>query len=436
MVNRRLWKVARWLYPGMRVKRWVLLSLAATGCIVFSLLELVGKERISQFYRLLPDRPSIHLLFIIGLLLIGVFGFAVGIASLVHSLARGLVPGRDRPPVEMIYQTRILDRGPTVVALGGGTGLSTLLRGLKEITSNLTAVVTVMDDGGSSGRLRTELDVLPPGDIRNCILALAEDEERISRFLQHRLHDVAGLEGHSLGNLLLVGIEQAAGGFDRAIEELSHILNTRGHVLPATLAKTHLVAQMKDGEWVEGESQITKDPRQIERISLSTTKVAAYDRVLEAIARADLILLGPGSLFTSLIPNLLVDRIANAIEEAASEKLYIANLMTQPGETDGFSLRDHLQILCGYIDLHCFDGVIVNTTIPAPSLLERYHQELAEPVRDDLTEENEYKLRVIRADLLGIVELEGKATIKHDPYKLARIIRQNAYAFSHKLTSP
>lgn len=437
MVNRHRWLGGlRWFYPGMRVKRWALLALVAASFIVFAFLELVGKEWVRQLYQLLPTVPSIRYLFITGLLLIGLTGFTISVASLVRSLARGLAPGKDRQPVEIIYRTRVLERGPSVVALGGGTGLATLLRGLKEETSNLTAVVTVMDDGGSSGRLRKELDVLPPGDIRNCILALAEDEERIARFFQHRFRAAAGLEGHSLGNLLLVGIEQVTGGFDQAVEEMSHILNIRGQVLPATLTKTHLIAQMKDGQWVEGETQITADPRQIERIALSAKNVEPYERVLDAIARADLVLLGPGSLFTSLIPNLLVTGVAPAIENAAAEKIYIANLMTQPGETNGFTLRDHLLILNAYINLHRFDSVIINSALPDEYLLTRYREESAEPVKDDLEEQNEYRLQVIRADLLGTIELEGKSTVKHDPHKLARAITHHARAFSHKRISP
>jgi uncharacterized cofD-like protein len=438
MVDRRLWQAVRWFYPGMRVKRWVVLALVSSGCIIFSLLELIGKERISRVYRILTGLPWSwsRPLVITGLIFVGIIGFSIGIMGLVRSVTRGMAPGKEKQSAEIIYRTRVLERGPSVVALGGGTGLSTLLRGLKEETSNLTAVVTVMDDGGSSGRLRSELDVLPPGDIRNCILALAEDEERISRFLQHRFQGAPGLEGHSLGNLLLVGIEQATGGFDRAIEEMSFMLNIRGQVLPATLAKTHLVAQMEDGEWIEGESRITTDPRQVRKITLSNENVTPYERVLDAIARADLILLGPGSLFTSLIPNLLVAGIAPAIEKASAEKFYIANLMTQPGETDGFTLRDHLRVLSTYIDLHRFDGLIANTVPPDVDLLSRYRQESAEPVADDLESNNEYGLQVIRGDLLGTTELEGKQTVKHDPRKLAHIITHHARAFSHKRINP
>jgi len=352
----------RWLYPGMRVKRWTLLSLLSTGLIVLALLEVLGKEQVGEIYRLLPiSGPQRYLL--IGLFLVlGIAGFLLGLFHLVRSVARGVAPGLVAKPS---------------VAIGGGTGLSTLLRGLKEETANITAVVTVMDDGGSSGRLRSELDVLPPGDVRNCILALAEDEERMERLFQHRFRGGADLKGHSMGNLLLVGLEQATGGFDRAIEEMSLILNTRGQVLPATLEKTHLRAQMEDQAWVEGESHITADPRRIVRISLSSENVLPYARVIGEIERADLILLGPGSLFTSLIPNLLIDGIARAIAAARAEKVLVANLMTQPGETDRFTLNDHLLVLAEYVDLRSFDSILVNNVSPAEDLLSGYREEAA-----------------------------------------------------------
>jgi len=420
----------RWLYPGMRVKRWTILAAISMSLVLLALLEAVGKAHVMKLYLLLPQQAYLRHLVVALALAIGATGFFFSLYRLVRSVARAIAPGRADRPSQIIYRTRVLRRGPHVVALGGGTGLSTLLRGLKEETSNITAVVTVMDDGGSSGRLRTELDVLPPGDIRNCILALAEDEERMARLFQHRFWGKADLAGHSLGNLLLVGLEQATGGFDRAVEEMSYILNVRGKVLPATLEKTHLRAQMGDSEWVEGESHITADPRRIVSIELSKRNVAPYYRVLDAISTADLILLGPGSLFTSVVPNLLVDGIADAIEAAAAEKMLIGNLMTQSGETDGFSLSDHLAVLSQYIDLRVFDSVLVNRALPPDELLAGYREESSEPVRNDLPSENDYQISVISADLLGFVELEGKQTVKHDPRKLARAIAHHARAFT------
>lgn len=423
--------ILRWLYPGMRVKRWILLAFLSMAVIVAALLVVLGVNLVRDLYRTVPIFGAGRYALAAFLLAGGIAGFGLSLVRLVRSVAYGVAPDTREKPSTRIYRTRVLERGPRVVAVGGGTGLSTLLRGLKEETSNITAVVTVMDDGGSSGRLRQEIDVLPPGDVRNCILALAEDETRLSDYFQHRFVAPQELAGHSLGNLLLAGLEQATGGFDRAVEAMSHFLSIRGQVLPATLTKTHLVADMADGARVEGESQISSDPRRIARISLSTSPVEPYEKVLTAIAAADLIVLGPGSEFTSLIPNLLVAAVANAIERASAEKVLVANLMTQPGETDGFTLRDHLAALNEYIDVRCFDILIVNNAQPAEWILDGYRDEAADPVRDDLPSSNEYGLAVVRADLLGTVEWAGKKTIKHDPKKLTRILVKHTRAFSH-----
>jgi uncharacterized cofD-like protein len=227
-----------------------------------------------------------------------------------------------------------------------------------------------------------------------------------------------------------VGLEQATGGFDRAIEAMSHFLNIRGEVLPATLDRAQLVAIMEDGAVVVGETRIAGDPRRIRTMSLQPAHVRPYGRVLEALAKADLIILGPGSLFTSLVPNLLIDGVADAIERSAAEKLLVANLMTQHGETDSLTLRDHLQVFSQYIRLHRFDWLLVNASVPSPEFLARYRDEAAEPVVDDLTDSHAYGLKLIRADLLGTARWAGKETVKHDPRKLARAIARHTQAFA------
>ena len=429
-MNLRLRGLVRWLTPGMAVKRWILLAVASMAILVVALLYAVGTDLVRFVYRALPSSGASRYVIMVGVFALGGAGFALALIRLVRSVARGVSPDPRLRPSTMIYRTRVLDRGPRVVALGGGTGLSTLLRGLKEETSNITAVVTVMDDGGSSGRLRDEIDVLPPGDVRNCILALAEDETRLSDFFQYRFVAPTELRGHSLGNLVLAGLEQATGGFDRAVAAMSQFLNIRGCVLPATLTKTHLIATMEDGTRIEGETELSTDPRRIQRIELAASPVAPHDEVLQAIASADLILLGPGSLFTSIVPNLLVDGIAQAIEQAPAEKVLIANLMTQPGETDAFSLTDHLGVVDGYVSLRRFDAVLVNAAEADAELVAGYRDEEAEPVRDDLDTSNAYALKVIRADLIGTAEWEGKETIKHDSRKLARVLVRETRAFS------
>jgi uncharacterized cofD-like protein len=422
----------RWLYPGMRVKRWLALAFVSMGALTLALLYAFGIDLMRFLYRSFPLAQPLRYALAAVAIAVSVAAFLYAILRLVRSVARGVAPSSHEKMAAAVYRTRVLERAPRVVAIGGGTGLSTLLRGLKRVTANLSAIVTVTDDGGSSGRLRDEIDILPPGDVRNCLLALAEDESQLSDYFQHRFPSPPELAGHSLGNLILVGLEQATGSFDRAIEAMSYFLNVRGRVLPATLTKTHLVARFADGAVVEGESRIAQEGRRIERVWLSTSPVPAYDRALAAIAEADLIVLGPGSLFTSLVPNLLVDSIADALERSGAEKALVANLMTQPGETTGFSLSDHLRALDGYIPLRSFDLLIVNSARPTEPLLAGYRSEAAEPVVDDLPTPNSYGLTVVRQDLIGVADLAGKTTVKHDPDKLARALVHNARTFARR----
>jgi len=428
-------RVLRWLVPGLRIKRWVALAFVSMGLVVIAALYAFGVDVARTLYRALPLAPAGRNSLTVAMIAIGLSGFSLSLVQLVRSVARAVAPRISEKPSALIYRRRILDRGPNVVAIGGGTGLSTLLRGLKQMTSNITAVVTVMDDGGSSGRLREQIDVLPPGDVRNCLLALATDEEQLSKYLQYRFEAPPELAGHALGNLLLTGLEQATGSFDRAVEAMSYFLNICGRVLPATLDKAQLAATMEDESVITGESRIVADSRRIKLMSLLPEHVAPYGLVLDAISEADLILLGPGSLFTSLVPNLLIDGVAAAIEEAGAEKLLVANLMTQHGETDSLTLDAHLRTLNEYIRLSRFDHLLINSAVPGSDFLSRYRHEEAEPVVDDLEDPNEYGLGTIREDLLGTAEWAGKETVKHDPKKLARAIAKHTQAFAqHRLS--
>jgi len=422
--------------PGLRIKRWIALCFLSMGLIVAAALYAFGVDVARMLYEVLPASSFIRHLAAILVISVGLAGFSLSLVHLVRSVAKALAPRESEKASTLIYRRRILDRGPKIVAVGGGTGLSTLLRGLKQMTSNITAVVTVMDNGGSSGRLREQIDVLPPGDVRNCLLALAENEEQLSGYFQYRLHAPEELAGHALGNLLLVGLEQATGSFDRAIEAMSQVLNIHGHVLPATLDNAQLVATMDDGTVITGESQIVSDPRQIVTMALQPVSVLPYASVLDAIAEADLIVLGPGSLFTSLIPNLLIEGIAGAIEKAGAEKLIVANLMTQHGETDTLSMSAHLRTLNEYIQLSRFDRLLINSEPPSTDFLAKYRHEAAEPIVDDLLGTNDYGLDIIREQLLGTAHWAGKETVKHDPEKLARAIAKHTQAFAqHRRSS-
>jgi len=406
----------------MHVKRWALLVGVSGVVLVVGLMGLIGRGNLRVLYTVFEGAPLVaYIAIVVGLLGIGVVGVTIGVRGLVHSIIRGVSPEYEGRTSEVIYNRRLLSRGPNVVAIGGGTGLSTLLRGLKAWTSNITAVVTVMDSGGSSGRLREELNMLPPGDIRNCLVALAEDESQMGRLFGHRFSE-GSVKGHSLGNLVLAGLHEMTGSFDQSIAELSGLLNIRGRVLPATLENVHLVAHLDDGTRLEGEEHIGECQQRIERLELSKPRVEPYPEVLQAIRSADVVLLGPGSLYTSLLPNLLVDRVAEEIERSRAVKIYIANLMTQPGETEGFSLQDHLDALAEVMDLSTIGYAIVNDQPISEGLREQYRADGAEPVEPDVGDDNAYGLRLVHADLLDVVELEDKPTVKHHAQRLTQTI--------------
>jgi uncharacterized cofD-like protein len=421
-------RILKWLYPGMRVKRWALLIGFSALLMVVGLIGLIGRERLKTLYDFFSASDVRIYLAIALLISVGLLGIGLGVNRLVRSIIREISPEAEGRTSEVIYGKRLLSRGPRICALGGGTGLSTLLRGLKTYTSNISAIVTVMDSGGSSGRLRRELGMLPPGDIRNNIIALAADESKITQLFAHRFRDGGGdLGGHSLGNLVLAGLQELTGGnFEQAVVEMSQILNIRGQVLPATLEDVELCAEMHDGSRVHGEAEIPTSGKRIVRLTLSRPDIPPAPKVLEEIRRADLIILGPGSLYTSLIPNLLVEGINREIEATSALKFYIANLMTQPGETEGFALSDHLKALEPYLDPRALDFVVVNSEPIPEEILKRYREERAVPVTCDLSTRNVFGLRVVAGDLIDLVHVgadgQTKLTVKHNPEKLARAI--------------
>ncbi|MBV9440645.1 MAG: YvcK family protein [Candidatus Eremiobacteraeota bacterium] len=309
-----------------------------------------------------------------------------------------------------------MQRGYRIVVVGGGTGLSTMLRGLKKVTTNLTAIVTVSDDGGSSGRLQKELGVLPPGDIRNCLVALADDEALVTALFRYRFSEGEGLSGHSFGNLFLAAMTGVTGNFDEAIKVSSRVLNVKGRVLPSTLAVARLCARLTDGRVIEGESRIPEAHGEIERVYLDPPKAPPLDEVITAVREADAIVLGPGSLYTSIMPNLLVERVAREIEAASAVKIYVCNVMTQPGETDGYSASAHVRALLEHAGAKVCDVVIVNAE-PPRKLREVYAEEGQLPVEADDTQLDELGVRVVRARVMSETE-----TVRHDPERLAAVV--------------
>ena len=316
-----------------------------------------------------------------------------------------------------------------IVALGGGTGLSSVLRGLKEYISgpkkngvnrpisDLAAVVTVTDDGGSSGRLRSEYRVLPPGDIRNCMVALSKDEHLLGELFQYRFPVGRGLAGHSFGNLFLTALTNITGDFSRAIRVSAQVLAIRGRIFPSTEQNVTLEAELEDGTLIAGETKISRSRRPIARVRLVPRRVRPVPEVLEALRAADLILVGPGSLYTSIIPNLLVEEIVDVISNSRATCVYIANLMTQPGETQHYSVADHVRAIYDHTRPGLFDYVVINTKPVTPRLLRRYRAQGAEPVDPSLEELSLLPLKYVTGNLL-----QEESVVRHDQSRLTRLL--------------
>ena len=370
-VSRVLKREARWLIPGIGVKRWMLIILVgitflALGMafLLINIYRTVPESTISSIIAFLSLQFLNRLLRALIFGLIGVGLVVYGFWGLNRSLMRPFIqPGK--PIIDSVTAFRKRDKGPRIVVIGGGNGLATLLRGLKVFSKNLTAIVTVADDGGSSGELRKTMGVLPPGDIRNCLTALSDDEELLTQLFQYRFSDSTGLDGHSLGNLFITGLAEITGSFEEAIVESARVLAVQGRVLPSTLMDVHLAADIEVPEKearvkVRGESKIPMAAGQVKRIWLEPSNPPAYPPAIQAILSADLLIIGPGSLFTSILPNLLVPDIVEAIKASKALKFYICNLATQPGETDGYSSGDHVYTIEKHVGGRLFDLILCN----------------------------------------------------------------------------
>lgn len=409
----------KWLYPGMHVKRWLLLLLVGV-CLMGLGISYVLREAYLT-YTLPGAFYYITLQFIPrwarGVLFMALSLGTVGLATwrLNQSLLFAFVrPDRNQNIAQAIYNKRFLSRGPKIVAIGGGTGLSTLLRGLKDYTSNLTAIVTVADDGGSTGRLRQEFGVVAPGDIRQCIAALAESEPLMSRLFQYRFGGGTGLEGHSFGNLFIVAMSEVTGNFETAIHEASRVLNVRGAILPSTLEDVTLSARTHENELVYGEHNISERGSGIREVFLNPRSAEAHPDAVHAILEADLVVIGPGSLYTSVLPNLLVDGIRKALAASTAMRIFICNVATQHGETDGFSVADHLLAIERHAGKGIIHAVLANNNI-APALPEAWRSR-AVPVSNNGMDAFA-GVTLIEADVVA-----EQNRYRHDPEKLAATV--------------
>lgn len=416
----KLVKKAKWLLPGLKVKRWIVLYILGALIMSLGLLIICGFRPIYYMMRFIS-----HLATAIptGWIALSMVLFGLGLLLLAMGKANSSileVASYDNDDLlESLYRRRKLNNGPKIVAIGGGTGLSMLLRGIKNITNNITAVVTVGDDGGSSGRLRSELGILPPGDIRNCIAALADDDDLVTKLFQYRFKNGEGLEGHSFGNLFLTALCSITGDMLRAVKESSNVLSIRGVVLPSTLDDMKLVAEMEDGRIVYGESNIPEANGKVKRLFTNPQKCHALPEVIKAINNADLIILGPGSLYTSVIPNLLIEEISRAVINSNAKKVYVCNIMTQPGETDGYSVSDHLKALFKHAGSDKItDAVIMNDFIPQ-NLALKYKEAGSYPV---IVDDDNVKQLGVELFSRKLIEENKDGFVRHSSKRVARAI--------------
>ena len=421
VIKEKIKGIWRWLQPGLGVKRWIFIILLGT-----MIIALGAAVFIVDFYNNAPDTWWINFLSLASLRSLPrlarvlVFEF-IGIGIIIWGIAglnKSLIGPFLRPGHSIVdglekHQTK--KHGPRIVVIGGGHGLSTILRGLKKVSHNIYAVVTVADDGGSSGRLRENLGILPPGDVRNCLAALSDDEDLLAQLFQYRFTDSdSSLEGHSFGNLFISSMAEVTGSFEQAIAESGKVLAVSGRVLPASLDNVNLLADIMDRKTGEikrviGESKITEAEGNIQRVMLEPSNPLAYPDVIQSVLSADLIVVGPGSLYTSILPNLLVKEITAAIRASQALKIFVCNVATQKGETDGFSCGDHLSVIEEHVGANLFDIIVANDVQP------RRFNSRVEGVL--IEEELQKKYAVYKNDLI-----DEEHPWRHDPEKVTQVI--------------
>ena len=411
----------RWLRPGLGIKRWILAILLGTTIIALGLalfvIDLYRRAPETWWLPLisfasLRDLPRLMRVIIFEALGLGIIVW--GIIGLNRSLLGPFLrPGHTI--VDRLEKHQSRKHGPKIVAIGGGHGLATLLRGLKTVSHNIYAVVTVADDGGSSGRLRESLGILPPGDVRNCLAALSDDEDLLAQLFQYRFaNDDENLKGHSFGNLFISSMAEVTGSFEQAIAESGRVLAVSGRVLPATLENVQLIADVRKSDSKEisrvvGESKITETGGIIKRVMLEPNNPAAYPEVIQSVLSADLIVIGPGSLYTSILPNLLVKDITSAIKASQALKIFVCNVATQAGETEGFSCGDHLRVVEDHVGSNIFDIIVANDIKPS-----EYHQNVEGVETED---ELSMKYNVYKTDLIDV-----EHPWRHDSDKITQVL--------------
>lgn len=398
-------RLLKWLYPGLRIKRWFFLTLG--GAAIFGM-------GVANLMMPLASSTKLVSLITVGM---GLGATLTGLVLTVRSVLDVMAPASHRDVVDAVFERRHLEKGVKIVAIGGGTGLSTLLHGLKTYTANITAIVTVADDGGSSGRLREEFGMLPPGDIRSCLVALADTEPLMQQLLQHRFSSHADLDGHNFGNLLIAAMTQMMGDFEHAVQAVSRVLAVRGHVVPSTNVPVRLVAEHGNGRTTIGESKIGVARWPIRHLHIEPAAAPPTPEALHAIRDADLIIIGPGSLYTSIIPNLLITGMVDALVESAAAKVYICNVMTQFRETNGMTASDHVRALISHTHPAIIDACVVNAApVPRP-LVAKYRREQAAPVVPDVK-----RIRALGYHVVTEAMISADNYVRHNPQTLAGVL--------------
>lgn len=422
----------KWFYPGMNVKRWILIMFFGLVLIALGLMVIIDFTTLGAIKRLIINFIIVFmkgnysfpnwLVKIIALLyfFVGIFLFVFGFQRLLNSLFTALLKEKRSEVVNIVHKYRFKKKLKRVVTIGGGTGMSTILRGLKEYPFYPIAIVTVTDDGGSSGRLREELGIPPPGDIRNCIVSLSESEEFLKELFQYRFKEGDTLQGHSIGNLLIAGSIKLKDSLLYGIKKLEEALNIYGKVIPVSESILTLKAEFEDGEVVYGETNIRNMKKAIKKISFEPFYAKPTFEAIEEIQNADLIVIGPGSLFTSIIPPLLFSHIVEAIKKSKAKKIYILNLMTENGETDNFNASMHVQKIYEYTNEEIFDYIIVNVGKISDYYLNKYKDYNSFPVLVDEDNLRKMKLKIIKDDF---VTVEG-GYLRHNPKKIYETLKK------------
>jgi len=414
------------------LKRWLLMFLIGVVLFIIFVLVAFGDEfamlmsiinsQVGKLISMPLGNYYPKLIIEIALFIISLVFIVIGLRQMASFFINALMPEKKGKIASLLYRQSMLEKAPNIVVIGGGTGLNSILTGLKEYTNNITAVVSVSDEGGSSRKLRYEFGVLPPGDVRNCIVALSDSEPLMAKLLEYRFKEGEGLKGHSFGNLLLTALTKITGGFDKAIVEAGKILAIRGRVLPVTLAQTRLCAELESGQTIEEEPNVEehkiKYSSEVKRLFLKPANVRAFPPAIDAIKKADIVVLGPGSLYTSILPNLLVGGIKEAIKNSKATKVYVCNVMTQPGETDNYKVSDHVDRIVKYLGRDVLDYVIANSSLAPEALYRKYKKQGSTRVKiDEDSIEKRFNIALIKADLLTHKDL-----LRHDPKKLAKVV--------------